>query len=301
MSAPLPEPKPPETKSDSPTLLDHCVSWGLIALAGCATLGAVLRVVFVDHFKGVDQTSLLYLGVGGALLLFREIKTLSFGDYKIELNQLKKKTENTEVVARDAKAEADKALMLTKSLEAGTTSANQILTELRLASEKAQAAAQQANDAAKRANDALSFGVFDQAGSRRAFGVSASSETAIQPGTASNDPWKGQFGELSERNNRRLYATVLPIANRPDWFSLTLVVESTQQVTNPLTGSVTFYLHPSFVNNRPTVNVGPNGRAELHLTAWGAFTVGAVADGGHSLLELDLSRLPEAPEQFRSR
>jgi hypothetical protein len=39
----------------------------------------------------------------------------------------------------------------------------------------------------------------------------------------------------------------------------------------------------------------------LKLTAWGAFTVGVLADEGRTKLELDLSELEDAPEDFRSR
>ena len=40
--------------------------------------------------------------------------------------------------------------------------------------------------------------------------------------------------------------------------------------------------------------------AELALDAWGAFTVGAIADSGLTRLELDLAEIDEAPSSFKS-
>ena len=65
-------------------------------------------------------------------------------------------------------------------------------------------------------------------------------------------------------------------------------------------GSVQFFLHDTFANSKPVVAVGPNGVAELTLDAWGAFTVGAIADFGLTRLELDLAELDEAPSSFKS-
>lgn len=61
-----------------------------------------------------------------------------------------------------------------------------------------------------------------------------------------------------------------------------------------------FFLHPTFHgNDRPVVAVTPGGTADLALTAWGAFTVGAIADNGATKLELDLAELPAAPAEFK--
>ena len=102
-------------------------------------------------------------------------------------------------------------------------------------------------------------------------------------------------------NSRRLDADVQRIAGGKDLYSIELSVESTEPEKRPLNGEVRFFLHDTFANDRPVVTVGPDGRAELRLKAWGAFTVGALADGGDTKLELDLSDLPNAPDDFRSR
>lgn len=121
----------------------------------------------------------------------------------------------------------------------------------------------------------------------------------IHPGNRPDDPWNGQFGGASKANGRHLFAEVKPIADDPDWFLLRLVVESSDPV-NPLSGDVRFFIHDSFPNNKPIVPA-IGGRAELRLRAWGAFTVGALADGGKTRLELDLAADSAFPALFRSR
>jgi len=122
----------------------------------------------------------------------------------------------------------------------------------------------------------------------------------IQPGSDPSDPWKGQFGGSSSINGRRLSATVTPLAGSPGLYSIHLSV-STTNTSNPLTGMVQFFLHPTFNDQKPLVPVGPNSVAALDIVAWGAFTVGALADDGQTRLELDLSGLPDAPPEFRAR
>jgi hypothetical protein len=118
---------------------------------------------------------------------------------------------------------------------------------------------------------------------------------------ATADPWKGRFGGKSVSNDRRLEAEVKPILGSAGLFAIRLTVSSLHPETNPLRGAVQFFLHPTFHNDKPVVTVGPTGVAELNLRAWGAFTVGAVADDGKTKLELDLSELETAPAEFRSR
>jgi pYEATS domain-containing protein involved in immunity len=112
------------------------------------------------------------------------------------------------------------------------------------------------------------------------------------------DPNKGRFGGKPIGNGRVLRGTIEPAETGVGMFRLQLTVSSTNPA-NPLLGSVTFYLHPTF--KLPTV-VRPveNGIAVLTVVAWGAFTVGAMADGGATRLELDLAENPDAPDDFKS-
>ena len=122
-----------------------------------------------------------------------------------------------------------------------------------------------------------------------------------QPGSVHDDPWKGVFGgqSIDKASGRVLSAEVKALGNTPGWYGVTLTVCALPDAP-PLEGAVRFYLHDSFVNDRPLVRVA-GGQAVLHLKAWGAFTVGAVADGGASRLELDLAGLESAPMEFRLR
>jgi hypothetical protein len=106
---------------------------------------------------------------------------------------------------------------------------------------------------------------------------------------------------LSESGNRKLDAEVKWASRGTNLFSVRLRVYSTKPEEDPLPGTVQFFLHPTFKNDQPVVKVGPSGVAELLLTAWGAFTVGALTDDGKTKLELDLAELESAPEEFRNR
>ncbi len=122
---------------------------------------------------------------------------------------------------------------------------------------------------------------------------------SFAPGPDPDDPWAGQFGKEAEANHRRLDATVTKSDDSGTPYLVELRVRSTDPRSYPLRGNVQFFLHPTFSNDRPVVTVGPSGAARLTLRAWGAFTVGAVADDGKTRLELDLQNLPDAPQGFR--
>ena len=112
--------------------------------------------------------------------------------------------------------------------------------------------------------------------------------------THADDPQKGQWGGKTTRNGRTISADVRPISD--DWFDITVQVQG----QTPLTEAVTFYLHPSFVPGVQTVPPA-DGVAVLRLQGWGAFTIGAVADSGRTILEIDLAEVSSAPEKFRER
>lgn len=113
------------------------------------------------------------------------------------------------------------------------------------------------------------------------------------------DPNKGSFGGKAALNGRLLRATVEPTAAYQHLYRVTLTATSTDPA-RPLTGVVEFHLHPTFrqqLVRQPVVN----GCATLVLIAYGAFTVGALADDGGTKLELDLAELDSAPLEFRLR
>jgi hypothetical protein len=131
-----------------------------------------------------------------------------------------------------------------------------------------------------------------------------SSQAANQKGSLklpepvnSYDPQKGRFGGLSINKGRKLSAEVTPAQGYPGNYDVTLKVESIDP-SKPLKGQVTFYLHHTFLRPVRVVSI-KDGIALLELLAYGAFTAGAVADEGETLLELDLAEDERFPKQFR--
>jgi hypothetical protein len=122
-----------------------------------------------------------------------------------------------------------------------------------------------------------------------------------RPITHKDDPQKGRFGSIEEFNGRRIGAVVEASSVQSNWCKVSLTVTSLPGFPQ-LSGQVHFFLHNSF---RPDYYVvqAINGEAPLLLRAWGAFTVGAVADDGQTVLELDLASSPNvvAPEEWRKR
>jgi hypothetical protein len=118
-------------------------------------------------------------------------------------------------------------------------------------------------------------------------------QTAVQD---IDDPQRGQFGGRSTSGGRRITAEVSE--GKHGWFKIEITVEPTNGI--PLRGNVEFHLHPTF--RPPVVRKYPSkGRASLKISAWGAFTVGAIADEGQTRLELNLAELSKAPKVFRQR
>lgn len=117
-----------------------------------------------------------------------------------------------------------------------------------------------------------------------------------------DDPWKGSFGKkpVDHEMGRQLSAKVLPIQSQPGWYAVELVVSRLPGSDKKLDSPVQFFIHDTFPNSKPEVQPVQD-KAVLHLKAWGAFTVGALTDNGMCKLELDLSELKDAPEEFRTR
>jgi len=111
-----------------------------------------------------------------------------------------------------------------------------------------------------------------------------------------DDPRKGMFGRRDEDNGLRLSAEVTRSEEQQDWFDIVLKVEST--TAQALTGQVRFYLHNTFLKPTRTVTA-KDGVARLELSAYGAFTVGALPSSHRAELELDLASLSDAPKAFR--
>lgn len=122
----------------------------------------------------------------------------------------------------------------------------------------------------------------------------------IQPGDQQDDPWKGQFGRLPNDNRAQLLAAVRPLKTFPGLFEVDFAIEAlSDSQRKALVGQrVRLYLHPTFARSIRTLKFNAQGRIEVSLVCYGAFTIGAQFENGQTL-ELDLAELPEAPRQFR--
>lgn len=222
----------------------------LTIFATLAALGALWRMFDESAAKRLDATTLLYLGVAGALLLLQDVKSFAFGDYKVEfdrrINEIETKVDNAQANAIGVGKAGDHHLGDVRTPATVTPKADGL-------------------------------------------------ESLVM-----SDPQKGKFGGQNVSGSRELVADVVRIGTS-DLFRVRLQVRSTDQRRDPLRGAVQYFLHPTFSNPEPIVTASPAGIAEVNLTAWGAFTVGAVTDNGKTRLELDLSRLDTAPEDFRNR
>ena len=116
--------------------------------------------------------------------------------------------------------------------------------------------------------------------------------TVIDP----EDLNKGQFGGKSSANQREVTAQVDPISD--SWFRIHVTVRPLD--AKPLTGVVQLHLDPATFSDSERRMAINNGIANYQFGAWGAFTIGIVADAGKTRLELDLATLPDAPEAFRT-
>ena len=112
------------------------------------------------------------------------------------------------------------------------------------------------------------------------------------------DPNKGEFGGAPAANDRVLEATITPAAGSDSAAcKVRLCVRSTNPA-KPLTGDVTFHLHPTFRQWKSYKVPVKGGVAEDTITSWGRFTVGAVADEGATSLELDLANVSGGTSKF---
>ncbi len=285
----------------------------LILLALLAAGAGLCRLLkYVDH-EGF-QDILLSLGVGGALLLLGEVKSLAFGDLKLELERTKAKVEEAASEAKSAKKDAEVAR---NSATEATTKAEAAKEEATTARNNATEAGTKATTAIKAAEIAKEQAQTSQATAQvSALGVGGKREGKPESITAAvrqvegddskrlvatDDPNKGRFGSRNASLTRELQATVTQSPNSSEIFIVSIELRSKDQEKNPLTGFAQFFLHDTFQNPEPIVAVGPDGVARLSVKAWGAFTVGAVADEGRTRLELDLATLDDAPPLFKSR
>lgn len=109
------------------------------------------------------------------------------------------------------------------------------------------------------------------------------------------DPRRGKFGRKAIVNGRLLTATVVP-KNRRDCV-VRLYVRSLPGHP-PLEERVRFYIHPTVYADSEYYIKVQNGEAVSEIEVSRAFTVGAKADNGGTILELDLATIPGGLPSF---
>jgi len=273
----------------------------IMLTAGIA--GGIVNVALAHDTRTEKASSWksLMTGIGAAFLMPLFLNTMSSN----LLSEIFKKSSDAEVELLVFGAFCLLAAISSKVFI--QTLSDKVLNEARAARQQAEkassiaqvveATAEEAKELALIARDTATYGLGQP---NQALTPTEGDFLQIQRGPDDEDPWAGQFGGHSTSNGRRLEASIKPLTVSADWVSIRLSVKSTDAEKFPLTGNVQFYIHPSFGNYELTVPV-LGGEATLNISAWGAFTVGALADGGKTKLELDLSQQPDAPEPFKSR
>ena len=120
-----------------------------------------------------------------------------------------------------------------------------------------------------------------------------------KPGEFEDDTRKGKFGGKRESKGLRLDAE-FPRSTR-EWAEIKLIVRDVRDDQNePAVTAVEFFLDDTF--DVPRVKVPMiDGEAQLSITSWGGFTVGVWAPERDATLELDLSKLRNAPRVVREQ
>jgi V8-like Glu-specific endopeptidase len=117
------------------------------------------------------------------------------------------------------------------------------------------------------------------------------------------DPQKGRWGGLAERNGLKLSVKITEVAT--DYFLFDAVVESITE--SPLEGPVLFHLHDSYPKSTIWIRrMRDGGRRALlaEVSSYGVYTIGAQAknaSGEWVGLELNLCDHPDIPKRFLDR
>lgn len=248
----------------APKLVVFAASLTLIG-AAIHRLTATQATALSKDLDAFDRTTLFYVLSAVALLFLDRLEAFKAGDYEIKFRALEAKAERIEKKATEAK-------------EIGV---------------RAERAAIGPGKGPARA----------EAVQHRSSETRVAADVYPKPISDRFDQQKNRFGGEPVRNGRRLAASVRRLDDSEDWFEVRMWVEALPGAP-ALSGAIQFFLHESFRRDDVMVNVGSNGRAELQVVAYGAFTIGALADNGGTPLELDLADpalVPSAPRTFRER
>ncbi|WP_194139794.1 pYEATS domain-containing protein [Flavobacterium hungaricum] len=113
------------------------------------------------------------------------------------------------------------------------------------------------------------------------------------------DPQQGQWGGKAINNERELSAAVVEFSR---WiFEINITIKSTNDNKPLQSGEVILVaLHDTFGEPPFRLVTVENGIAQLKLVSYGSFTIGAYADRGTTELELNLAKLPDVSDYFKT-
>lgn len=208
----------------------------------------------------VDNTTLLFLAVAALVPLLKNVRSFSLGELKVEIEGVKKEI-------REVKSEA---------------------SEVKSSLHKVESEAEVSKAAAL-------YGV----GKSKQPSELAETRLLAKPQDVNADSNEELFGDNPEMNGRRIEASIEPIESSDHLHRIQLKVRSTDK-DRPLAGEVQFYLHPTFLNPNPVVDVDEDGIARLSIVAWGVFTVGAITEDG-TRLGINLARVAGGRPDFYLR
>lgn len=231
----------------------------LFGLAVTSGVGGLIKFVTgLDNPHADEKVPLYYFLAAGLLLLLPRVKQFSFGELKAELNaELEKQVERLELDAPYNNMPKPAPVAPASPVVPGTPTAPVTA----------------------------------------AFGVAPLATTEAAETSDDEDPHAGTFGGSQRANGRVLEAELRPVGKDGEWVDIRLTVRAEDADRQPLTGSVTFHLHPTFPYSVRSVPVR-RGQAVVSLRAYGVFTVGVEADGGETRLELDLAKVPGGSRSF---
>jgi hypothetical protein len=113
------------------------------------------------------------------------------------------------------------------------------------------------------------------------------------------DPHKGRFGRSAFVNGYLATGLMEIDLEGREYFKVHLTVRSINR-RRPLSGWVTFHLHPTITPKKVRKVQSKNGVAECEFWSYGAFTVGVKVHKTETELELDLRDLPGSTDDFKA-
>lgn len=125
-------------------------------------------------------------------------------------------------------------------------------------------------------------------------------EEEVTGGHVPDDPWNGQFGGHSSDGRVEVVATVERLQTQEGFFAVELIVRglTTPERVRLRSTKARIYLHPTFSEHIRENKFGASGRIRIPLVCYEGFTIGVQLEDGR-LFELDLTELPNVPEDFR--